>query len=41
MKTADEILHEHGIAAPPPGKERYYTICPQCSANRSRAQVGH
>ena len=37
MKTADEILHEHGIAPPPPGKQRYYTTCPQCSANRSRA----
>jgi hypothetical protein len=37
MKTADEILREHGIAPPPPGKERYYTTCPQCSANRSRA----
>ena len=37
MKTADEILHEHGIAPPPPGKHRYYTTCPQCSANRSRA----
>src|SRR3954451_8002695 len=37
MKTADEILHEHGIAPPLPGKHRYYTICPQCSANRSRA----
>ena len=37
MKTADEILHEHDIAPPPPGKHRYYTTCPQCSANRSRA----
>ena len=37
MKTADEILHEHGIAPPPPGKQRYYTTCPQCSANRSPA----
>ena len=37
MKTADEILHEHGIAPSPPGKHRYYTTCPQCSANRSRA----
>ena len=37
MKTADEILHEHGIAPPPPGKQRYYTTCPQCSAKRSRA----
>src|SRR5262245_6308999 len=37
MKTADEILHEYGIAPPPPGKQRYYTTCPQCSANRSRA----
>jgi hypothetical protein len=36
MKTADEILHEHGIAPPPPGKERFYTVCPQCSARRSR-----
>jgi hypothetical protein len=37
MKTADEILHEHGIAPPPPGKQRYYAICPRCSARRSRA----
>ena len=41
MKTADEILHEHGIAPPSPGKRRYYTTCPQCSANRSpRAPEG-
>jgi hypothetical protein len=37
MKTADEILHEHGIASPPAGKERFYTTCPQCSARRSQA----
>jgi hypothetical protein len=37
MKTADEILREHGIAPRPPGKQRYYTTCPQCSARRSRA----
>jgi hypothetical protein len=37
MKTAAEILHEHGIAPSPSGKQRYYTTCPVCSARRSRA----
>ena len=39
MKTADEILHEHDIAPPPPGKHRYYTTCPQCSAKDLRPLV--
>jgi Protein of unknown function (DUF3631) len=37
MKSAADILHEFGISPPPPGKDRYYTTCPQCSAKRSRA----
>ena len=37
MTDAADILREFGIGPPPPGKDRYYTICPQCSANRSRA----
>jgi hypothetical protein len=37
MRTAESILAEHGIEPPPPGKNRYYTVCPQCSASRSRA----
>ena len=37
MKTAADILHEHGIAPPPGNLQRYYTTCPQCSARRSRA----
>jgi hypothetical protein len=38
MKTADEILCEHGIK-PPPGKfsDDFYTTCPHCSASRSPA----
>jgi hypothetical protein len=38
MKTADEILAEHGIK-PPPGKfsDDFYTTCPNCSASRSPA----
>jgi hypothetical protein len=37
MKIASDILREFGISPPPPGKDRYYTTCPQCSATRSRA----
>jgi hypothetical protein len=37
MKTASDILREFGISPPPPGRDRYYTTCPQCSATRSRA----
>jgi putative DNA primase/helicase len=37
MRSISEILRELGIAPPPPGKDRYYTTCPQCSAKRSRA----
>src|SRR6266536_3626450 len=38
MKTADEILAEHGIR-PPSGKlsDDFYTTCPHCSASRSPA----
>ena len=38
MKTADEVLAEHGIK-PPPGKlsDDFYTTCPHCSAGRSPA----
>ena len=37
MKTVSEILHEFGLPPPPPGKTRYYTQCPKCSATRSKA----
>jgi putative DNA primase/helicase len=37
MRTADEILHEHGIRPPSNAPGRYYTLCPKCSAERSRA----
>jgi hypothetical protein len=37
MKTVSEILQEFGISLPPLGKNRYYAICPKCSATRSRA----
>jgi hypothetical protein len=36
MTTATEILREFGLPPPPPGKDRYYTTCPKCSAARSR-----
>jgi hypothetical protein len=36
MNTAADILREFGISPPPPGKTRYYTVCPKCSATRSR-----
>jgi putative DNA primase/helicase len=35
MRTANEILRELGVPPPPPGKNRYYALCPQCSAKRS------
>jgi hypothetical protein len=31
-ETAADILREFGIAPPPPGKTRFYTTCPRCSA---------
>jgi hypothetical protein len=37
MKTAREILQEAGLPPPPPGQNRYYTICPRCSHQRSAA----
>ena len=37
MKTAAEILSEHGIKLPSDAPGRYYTTCPQCSAKRSKA----
>lgn len=36
MKTVTEILQHFGLPPVPPGKSRYYTTCPQCSAGRSR-----
>jgi hypothetical protein len=36
-RTASDILREHGLSAPPSGADRYYTLCPKCSAGRSRA----
>jgi hypothetical protein len=37
MKTASDILREHGLSAPPSGCDRYYSTCPKCSAGRTRA----
>ena len=37
IKTAREILQEAGLPPPPPGQDRYYTICPRCSHQRSTA----
>ena len=34
MKTAAEILHEHGITLHSHNRGRYYTTCPRCSASR-------
>jgi putative DNA primase/helicase len=36
MKTAAEILSEHGLCLPSDAPGRYYTTCPQCSAKRSK-----
>jgi hypothetical protein len=36
-RTASDILREYGLSAPPAGKDRYYTTCPNCSPGRSRA----
>ena len=37
MRTAREILQEAGLPPPPKGEDRYYAICPKCSAGRSAA----
>jgi len=37
VRTAAEILDEHGLAPPPAGATRYYAPCPRCSANRKPA----
>ena len=37
VKTATEILREHGLNPPSDAPGRYYTICPKCSAARSKA----
>jgi hypothetical protein len=37
VKTAEEICREFGIRLPSFAAGRYYTICPKCSASRSRA----
>ena len=41
MKSAADILHEHGLhtASTEPG--RYYMVCPKCSAERSTAAHRH
>jgi len=36
MKSADEILAEHGIKLESPAPGRYYAICPRCSHTRSK-----
>jgi lipopolysaccharide/colanic/teichoic acid biosynthesis glycosyltransferase len=36
-RTASDILRKYGLSAPPAGKDRYYTTCPNCSPGRSRA----
>jgi Protein of unknown function (DUF3987) len=35
MRTAAEILGKFGLPPPPPGRDRYYSTCPRCSATRS------
>ena len=41
MKTAAEILIEHGIDLKSSAPGRYYTTCPQCSAVRSKPHRGN
>ena len=41
MKTAAEILIEHGIDLKSSAPGRYYTTCPQCSAMRSKPHRGN
>jgi hypothetical protein len=35
LRTASDILAGFGLPPPPPGRGRYYSICPQCSPTRS------
>ena len=36
MRTAADILREHGLHPPSDAPGRYYTTCPKCSAERSK-----
>jgi hypothetical protein len=38
VKSAADILREHGLPPPPAGATRYYATCPKCSAQRKKCR---